>query len=161
MFWCDRRVSRNVCECANLCGKQCLAYAFLPSETLLDLIQWMCEIRISVVSVLLIGLSSDNNCSSDQQKEWLLVWRNFLYWLNSVCYPNSIPCTRFVYIECSECMGMKWQRREMRMWCFVVALFTQLCLLGDSLFVVIVMQLHDLRFARLSDIILLSFIFIQ
>lgn len=92
-----------------------------------------------------------------RRKDALPMWRNLLYWSNSVCYPCPIACIRFVYTECFDYVGMKWQRMELQMWHFDVALFTQLCLLGDLLFVVLVMQLHDFHFARLSD--LYSFIF--
>lgn len=70
-----------------------------------------------------------------------------------------MACIRFVYIECYDYVGMKWQRIELQMWHFDVALFTQLCLLGDTLFVVLVMQLHAFHFARLSDFIFF-FIFV-
>lgn len=87
------------------------------------------------------------------RKDALPMWRNLLYWSNSVCYPCPIACIRFVYIECFDYVGMKWQRIELQMWHYDVALFTQLRLLGDSLFVVLVMQLHDFHFARLFDFI--------
>lgn len=88
------------------------------------------------------------------RKDALPMWRNLLYWSNSVCYPCPIACIRFVYIECFDYVGMKWQRIELQMWHFDVALFTQLCLLGDSLFVVLVMQLHDFHFLRFCFYIL-------
>lgn len=91
------------------------------------------------------------------RKDALPMWINLLYWSNSVCYPCPIVCIRFVYIECFDYVGMKWQRIELQMWHFDVALFTQLCLLGDSLFVVLVMQLHDFHFPTLRFYIFFYF----